>query len=274
MPYWISCTTSSYGSTGLRGALDHLPTVGVYSIELAITTADEGAGNDPLAVSTASSESELRRVERALADAGVQVASCRVSAGNALEPDVVQLVRRKLEIAHRFGAKLVVGDAGWAGSDNERDLLDRHLREIGDHAAGLGLVYCCDVGPGLCRDHRWMLHAMQELDHPQLRLNFDPGKLLYYNDYPSIEVALAKTCHLVRHVNLCDWNGAAGAPRYPALGYGGCVDFLRTLQLLRDSGYRGPYTISIDDRPDTVDACRQRVVDSLRTLRECGYLDG
>jgi inosose dehydratase len=228
-------------------------------------------------ITTAADLGELRQVERLLETHGVQVSSCDVSSGNPLDPAVVGLIRRKLDIAQHFGVSVVVGEAGEAADPAELEQLYGHLREIGDAAAARGIVYCCDVAPGICLNHRWMLKAMADLDHSYLRLNFDPGKLLYYNVNPVVEVALAKVCHHVRHVRLKDSMGECGQRYFPALGYGGAVDFLRLRQLLRDCGFTGPYTICVDgiagEAPLSLEQHAQRLDQSVQTLRECGYFD-
>ena len=69
---------------------------------------------------------------------------------------------------------------------------------------------CFETHRGLCVNHREMLHLMNELQHPALRLNFDTGNILYYNENIHGEVALAKACHLVKHVHLKDTPGRMG----------------------------------------------------------------
>jgi len=123
-----------------------------------------------------------------------------------------------------------------------------------------------------------MLMAMHQIDHPMVRLSFDTAALPYYNQGMNVEVALAKVCHLVRHVRLRDSGGEFGSDWFPALGYGGAVDFVRVWQLMSVCGFFGPYAILVEhgshagvrDVADCVDGVRK----SLRTLRDCGFLDG
>ena len=174
--------------------------------------------------------------------------------------------------------KLVVSDAGDAANDDERLRICANLRRIGDYAAKLGITVCFETHRGLCVNHREMLAVMADLAHPSLRLNFDTGNILYYNEHVCGEVALAKVCHLVKHVHLKDSSGKFADWNFPALGRGGGVDFLRAYQLLRDCGFRGPYSIEIEGIADepalSLAEYQQRVVESVEHLRTLGYFDG
>ena len=118
---------------------------------------------------------------------------------------------------------------------------------------------------------------MRELDHPQLRLNVDTGNLPYYNEMISVEIALAKVCHLVKSLHLKDSMGQFGQWYFPALGEGGAIDFLRIYQIMRDLNFKGPYTIEIGgiegEGELSLDEYHQRVVRSVAFLRRIGYFD-
>ena len=273
----ICCSTTSVGRFGARAAIENVRSVGLDSIELTIGTAgaESPSGDEPL-LTTATPERELLQIESLLADNGVRVASCNLAGENPLDPDELVSIHCKLDLARRLGVQTVVGPGGAAGTNAEREQLYAHLREIGDHSARLGIVYCCDTLPGICMDHRRMFRGITEINHSHIRLNFDTGNLVYYNESPVVEVALAKVCHLVRHVRLKDSQGESGVWHFPALGYGGAVNFMRVYQLMRDCGFRGPYSIAVDGiagEDPTLEEHLRRLVDSLRTLRECGYFD-
>ena len=273
----ISCFTNSYGRFGAKAAIEHVRSAGIEYVELPIRTAGKTSifGDEPLFTHEASDD-DVKRVEDLLAANEVKLSSCNITSGNPLEDDIVDLTKRKLDLAARFGVSLVVGEAGNAEHD-ERPKLFENLRTIGDHAAGLGITYCFETHPGICVDHRGMLEAMQELDHPNLKLNFDTGNLLYYNENANVEIALAKVCPHVKHVHLKDTSGEPGDWHFPALGYGAAVDFLRVLQLLRDTGFTGPFSLEIEgikgEPPLSLEETHQRIVDSVDTLESCGYLD-
>ena len=278
MPAIVACLTNSYGPFGAEAAIRMLPEAGLQHIELPIRTAGvESPFRDQPLVTTDSTVSDLNRVDRLLEQHGVEVASCGVMSGNPLEPEVVELTKRKLDLASHFGVSVVVGAAGEADDPQSLQQLYANLRQIGDYAARLGITYCFETHPGICQDHYRMLQTMQELDHPHLKLNFDTANILYYNEHVEGEIALAKVCHHVRHVHLKDSQGDYGRWYFPALGRGGAVDFARVLHILRPCGFNGPYSIEIEgiagEGELTLEQYHQRVAESVAHLRGCGYFD-
>jgi L-ribulose-5-phosphate 3-epimerase len=276
MPCLISCFTNSYGRFGAMGAIENLRAAGIENIELPIRSAGTVSifGDEPL-VTTESTSDDLKRVDELLAEHDIRVSSCNLSSGNPLDPEVVEITKRKLEIAKRFGVSLVVAGAGEASDERSRETLYDHLREIGDFAGERGITYCFETHPGLCVNHRGMLETMDELNHPHLKLNFDTGNILYYNEHIQVEIALAKVCPHVRHVHLKDSMGEPGEWYFPALGRGGAVNFLTVYETLRDCGYTGPYSLELEgiegEGELALEEYQQRIIHSVEHLHDCGY---
>jgi inosose dehydratase len=278
MPPIVACHTNSYGHLGGVAAIENIRAAGLDCVEIPIRRGGfRSRMGDPPLVTTDSTLAELDRVDRLLASHGVRATSCTCMAGNPVEEAAVAVMQRQLDLASHFGVKFVVADAGAAGDDGERGRTYANLQRFGDYAAKLGITVCFETHRGLCVNHREMLQVMADLAHPHLRLNFDTGNILYYNEHICGEVALAKVCHLVRHVHLKDSSGRFAEWNFPALGRGGGVDFLRVYQILRDCGFRGPYSIEIEgiaDEPElTLAEYQARVVESVAYLRTLGYFD-
>ncbi|MGQ0633513.1 MAG: sugar phosphate isomerase/epimerase family protein [Planctomycetaceae bacterium] len=273
----IACHTHCYGPFGAVAAIENVGAAGLESVQLVIHTSGLTSrwGERPL-VSTDSTLRDLDRVSSLLDANGVRVASCTCAAGSHLDPAQVALMKRKLDLASHFAVPVVVGEAGVAESDAERTTICANLQALGDYAERLHLTVCLDTQRGLCVDHREMLRLMRALDHPRLRLNFDTGNILCYNEHASVEVALAKVCQFVSHVHLKDSSGVYGDRSFPELG-SGAVDFLRTWQILRDCGFPGPYSILIEEsaaEPEpSLEKLQRRVVASVTYLRALGYFD-
>lgn len=278
MPDLVCCLTNSYGRFGARAAIENVRSAGLEHVELPIRTAGVPSPfqDDPL-VTNGSSLEDLKRVDRLLERHGVRVASCGVMPGDPLDPEGLKLIQRKLDLASHFGVEVVVGNAGEAETREELRSLHAHLADIGDYAARLGITYCFETHPGICRNHYRMLETMEALQHPHLKLNFDTANILYYNENVVGEVALAKVCHHVRHVHLKDSMGEYGRWYFPALGSGGGVDFFRVRELLSVCGFHGPYSIEIEgiagEPEPSLQECHRRVRDSVDYLRTCGYFD-
>lgn len=274
----VACHTNSFGRFGARGAIEHLKETGLDALELPIST--QGIkmtyGETPL-LTEASTAQEVKTVQALLEKQGVKLVACQVSSGNPLNPAHRDVLKKKLDIAHQLGVHLVTGPAGEARDDAERAQLISALREIGDYCGKKNITYCCDTLPGICSNHRVMQRTIEDTKHQQVRLAFDTGNLLFYNPEPIVEIALAKVCHLVKLVRLKDSMGEQSQWYFPALGYGGAVDFLRVYQLMRDSGFKGPFVVSVDglrrDEQIPLVEHQSRIKESLESLRDCGYFD-
>lgn len=276
----VSCFTNSYGRFGARSAIENIRDAGLEYLELGIRT--DGVTpflNDEPLLTDASDAAAIRQVQQLLAKHDVKLSSCNITSGNPLEEQIVEITKRKLDIAAHLGVNKVVGGAGEAeDSETELPRLYDHLRQIGDHAGQLDITYCFETHPGICQSTSGMLETMRVLNHPHLKLNFDTGNLLYYNEFANAEIGLAKVCHHVAHLHLKDSMGEYGKWYFPALGSGGAVDFVRTLELMKVCGFEGPYSIEIEGiagEPElTLDEHQDRIRESVQTLRECGYFDG
>lgn len=282
MRFVLACHTNCYGPFGAIAAIQHVRAAGLEWIELPIRTAGvRNRWGDPPLVDSDASSGDVSGALRILSDHGVRVASATCLAGSPLEPVNFELALRKLELAVELGASTVVVDAGDADSEDARRLVCARLAELGDRAESLSaerpVTLCLEMHRGLCVNHRGMAELLTEIDHPRVRGNFDTGNLLYYNDNVHGEAALARTCHWMKHVRLKDSTGERGRLYSPALGRGGAVDFLRAYQIMRDCGFRGPFSIAIDgvdgEPEPTLDVRQARVVESVEYLRSLGYFD-
>ncbi|MFO0917597.1 MAG: sugar phosphate isomerase/epimerase family protein [Planctomycetaceae bacterium] len=278
MPVVVSCCAQSYGHHGAEAAVEHLRAAGLTHFELPIRTAGfvTRLGDPPLLNHDASA-TQLTRVQRLLERHGVELSSCNILSGNPLDPNVVEVTRRKLDLAADLGVTIVIGEAGQADTPDQQQVLSANLRQIGDDAADKNIVYCCETHPGLCREPDGMLRLMRELDHPHIRINFDTGNLLHLNERVDGEIALTKVCQYVRSVHLKDSRGEYQQWYFPALGCGGAVDFRKTLQILKGTGFSGPCSIEIQgiagEGPLSLEDHQARVVQSVKFLRDCGYFD-
>lgn len=274
----ISCFTNSYGRFGGEAALAHLPTIGIPWLELPIRTAGVAGffGDEPL-ITTAAKSSDVQALKQRIKKAGLGVSSCNVTSGNPLDPKVVEITLAKLEVAAEFEVHLVVGGAGEAETEADRDTLYRHLEQIGDRAGELGLTYCFETHPGLCQHPDSMTEAMRRLDHPHLKLNFDTANILHYNENVSVAEALRQVRDHVRHVHLKDTNGRYRDWHFPALGAGGAVDFLEVKRLLDEVDYRGPYSLEIEgiegEGELSLEDYQSRLAESMDHLKRCGFLE-
>jgi L-ribulose-5-phosphate 3-epimerase len=117
---------------------------------------------------------------------------------------------------------------------------------------------------------------MKQLNHPYLKLNFDTGNVLYYNQGIDLGEALNKIREHVRHVHLKDTNGRCRDWHFPALGAGGAVDFALVKRLLDEAQYTGPYSLEIEGiqgEPElSLADYEHRIEESMTHLKHCGFM--
>ncbi|QDV48681.1 sugar phosphate isomerase/epimerase family protein [Gimesia fumaroli] len=274
----VSCLTNSYGRFGPIAAIEHIHDAGLSHLELNIK--NHGVPSffkeTPL-LTNASTADNVEQVKDLLKKHHVKLSSCNITSGNPLDPEIVSITKQKLDLAHLLGVKLVVGGAGEIEQESQREDLYKNLREIGDYSASKGITYCFETHPGICVNAAGMLRAMQDLDHPHLRLNFDTGNINYYNKHANVLESLHEVVHYVKHVHLkdsyCkykDWN-------FTTLGEAGGVDFLKVRFILEDHNFEGPYSLEIEGiegEPElTLEEHHNRVKQSVLYLRECGFFE-
>lgn len=278
LPPLVACHPICFGPFGARRAIDSLRELGLGALELPIRTAGFGSrfDDEPL-LTDESTPADVAALLRLLGEQGLAIACCPCHAGTLLDPAERDRVGRKMRLAAQLGVPVVTLDAGSAADDAEFKELCGILRQLGDLARELGQTACVEIARGVAHNHRHLRHLLLEVDHPQVRASFDPGLLHLLNAEIHSEVALAKICHLVRHVRLRDSTGRAGVREFPVLGTGGAVDFLRIYQIMRDCGFHGPFSIALEDpvaqSERTLPEYLSRVGESLKYLRRIGFFD-
>lgn len=276
----IACLTTSFGRHGPVAAIECVRRAGLTAVELPLDLAGEGFCENQAASGRnvgwgTTMPTPLAEIRAALATHAVSVASCLCPSGDWLALSARRALERNIIIASELGASRVVISAGSAAASERQEWL-RILAALGDLAERHGISLCLAPAPGICQHYRDMLLLMSELQHPQIRVSFDPVELLALQPEGNLEVALAKLCPFVRHVHLADTTGLYGTRKVNVLGTGGAVDFLRMYQILRDVKFRGPYGVDLRTPPGNPEpdlpACEQHLADSLRFLARLGYL--
>jgi len=85
---------------------------------------------------------------------------------------------------------------------------------------------------------------LEEIGHPWIRINYDPGNVVYYAGVrPEEDIVHARG--LIGHVHLKDKRGGKGILDFPPLGEGE-LDIPAMLGELQDSGFSGPVSMEIE----------------------------
>jgi inosose dehydratase len=276
----VSCFTNCYGPAGVWAAVERIPDAGINHLELALRGHNFGGLVIPesAVITEKADDATVERFREHLARHGIAVSGCNVGGADIRTREGLELTERRIRFAARgFGATICVTGAGQPADALERALVLRHLRHLGDSAAELGTMLTLETHKGPTQNATAMLALMDELNHLNVRLNFDTGNLAYYNRGVETCDELERVKHLVGSVHLKDNRGGFEDWYFPALGEGGAVDFFRVREILDGVGFAGPYTIEIEgigEEPEPgLEARHERVARSVQHLRACGYLD-
>jgi inosose dehydratase len=280
MPRITSCFTNCYGSAGVWAAVEQIRATGLEYLELALRGHNLGGLVIPesAVITEKADDATAQKFCDHLAAHGVKVSGCNVGGADIRTVEGVELTERRIRFAARwFGVNTVVSGAGQPADAQERVRVLEHLRRIGDAAGSLGITVALETHKGPTQNADAMLRLMDELDHPQVRLNFDTGNIVYYNQGADVIAELERVKHLVRNVHVKDCRGGFEEWYFPAVGDGGAVDFRRVRETLDSVGFRGPYTVEIEGilgEPEPgLEGRQERVARSAAHLRACGYFD-
>ncbi|MGI6208746.1 MAG: sugar phosphate isomerase/epimerase family protein [Anaerolineae bacterium] len=270
---FLEIYTNCYGQYGLEAAIAHAPTVGVTHLEVALKP-HGGHLIVPAEVilTDRSPDEQVQTVKRALAQAGVTASTGNGSA-DVKTPEGIEAIKRRLDIAAELGARWFTGSTGQA--ENKRDLYEGTL-EIADYAQSKGILVCLETHPPLVTNADEALATLKDLQHPNIRINWDTGNIYYYNEGLDGEEQLQKIAPYVGHVHLKDSRKGYKDWYFPALGEG-TIDLARCLAILKDAGFQGPYSIEIEgiagQDPLTLEQRQENIRKSVEHLRSLGLED-
>jgi inosose dehydratase len=274
----LSCFTNCYGAAGVWKAVELIGAAGIDHLELALRGHNLGGLVIPesAVITEKTDDAAAQAFCDHLARHNVKISGCNVGSADLRTPEGVDLIERRVRFAARwFGVARVISGAGQPATAAERRIVVEALRRIGGTAGDLGITVALETHKGPTQNAAAMLALMSEVDHPQVRLNFDTANLIYYNEGVDVADELERVKDLVRNVHVKDSRGRFEDWYFPAVGDGGSVDFTQLRQILDGVGFRGPYAIEIEgiagEPEPSLEERHERIVRSVRHLRACGY---
>jgi sugar phosphate isomerase/epimerase len=159
------------------------------------------------------------------------------------KPTAVDELAAQLAICEQMGVKYMFLSAKSNGAE-KRVVFDR-LRQAGDIARKHGVTIALETHPDLCTNGDLQLETMKQINHPNVRINFDTGNIHFYNRGAKAPTELKKIIDYVATVELKDQDGGYMSWHFPGLGIG-VVDFPAVLGILKDHGFSGPLTMEIE----------------------------
>ena len=250
----IACRLGCYA--GFRDQVwTHLPQTGLNHLEIDVPT-----------------PAEAPELKARLKDHGLAISSMQGTL-DVKQDDVANQLRPQFDIMGEFDTPTMFVSV--SRGDQDEDITWPRLRAAGDLAAQHKVTLVLETHPNLITNGDVARHTMTQVDHPNVRVNFDTANVHYYNhDVDSVD-ELNKVIEYVGAVHLKDSRGGFEQFDFPTLG-DGIVDFPKVFELLGARGFTGPYTMELEGSND-VDhedetAVLTHIADSVAYLKQIGAL--
>jgi L-ribulose-5-phosphate 3-epimerase len=159
---------------------------------------------------------------------------------------------------------------GHESADENEALFLGNVGELADAAEYAGVLVALEIHGDIMASSDVTLPLLEKIGRDSIKVNYDTANVEYYSGDRAVDDLPRIAPHLA-HVHLKDTTGGKGNWNFPAVG-DGTVDFARVLEILRDAGYTGPYSVEIEFQGepwpplDDVTAAMRRSYDHLRGL--------
>lgn len=186
---------------------------------------------------------QIARCERLLDQHGL---TCVSMSGHApLHTEVGRTrLRNVLNAGKALGIRCLNSFTGDAETPEEIATFRDTVRAIADEAGEAGIRLCLETDSNLLPTAAIGRGILDEIGHPNVFFNYDPGNVIYYTGAvpeEDIEFALDR----LGHVHLKDQRGGKGKTDFPPLGDGE-IDLGRIQHRIEESGYTGPISMEIE----------------------------
>jgi sugar phosphate isomerase/epimerase len=159
--------------------------------------------------------------------------------------------------------------------DAPKETIYEHLRQAGEVARQHDVIISLETHPDLGTNGEVHLETMKQINHPNVRVNFDTGNISYYNKGADACAELEKIVDYVATVELKDHDGAFETWHFPPVGQG-IIDFPGVLKILEKHGYKGPITLEFEGvKGEELDetGTKKAIAESAAYVRSLACLD-
>jgi L-ribulose-5-phosphate 3-epimerase len=236
---WIQTgSTIIFKPYPLEQALDGLAEAGFANVEIgAVKGFLEHLDPDNLTAQT------IERTRAALASRGLRCVSMSGHAPLHTEEGTRRL-RNVLRAGSALGVEVLNTFTGEAAGDEEIARFKANVRALADEAQEAGVRLCLETDSNLLPTAETGVRLLEEIGHPGIRINYDPGNVRYYAGAdPNEDVKYAFPS--LGHVHLKDQRGGKGVADFPPLGEGE-IDIPSLLFDLRSIEFTGPVSMEIE----------------------------
>jgi L-ribulose-5-phosphate 3-epimerase len=130
-----------------------------------------------------------------------------------------------------------------SADENEAAFLG-NIKALADEAEAAGVALGLEIHGDIMASGAVTLPLLEKIGRESVKINYDTANVVYYSGDSAVDDIPKVVDHIV-HVHLKDTTGGKGVWDFGALG-SGVVDFAAVLELLREAGYDGPYSVELE----------------------------
>ena len=152
---------------------------------------------------------------------------------------------RAVQWAGEYGIAFVnTAVGGHQSADENESLFLEHIGALADVAERAGVVVALEIHGDIMASSDVTIPLMEKIGRESVKVNYDTANVEFYSGQKAVD-DLPKIVPWLAHVHLKETTGGKGVWDFPAIG-AGSVDFARVLQILRDGGYDGPFSVELE----------------------------
>ena len=147
--------------------------------------------------------------------------------------------------AAEYGVPIVNTAVGGhqSADENEAAFLG-NIGALADEAERAGVTIGLEIHGDIMASGEITLPLLEKIGRDSVGINYDTANVVYYSGDKAVE-DVPKVVDRIVHVHLKESKGGKGVWDFGTIGTGD-VDFAGVLQLLRDAGYDGPYSVELE----------------------------
>ena len=160
-------------------------------------------------------------------------------------PDGLEHGIRAVRWAADYGLPIMNTAVGGhqSADENESAFLD-NVGALADAAGDAGVAVALEIHGDIMATSDVTIPLMEKIGRESVKVNYDTANVEFYGGVKAVD-DLPKITPWLAHVHLKDTTGGKGNWDFPAIG-DGVIDFARVLEILRDAGYTGPYSVELE----------------------------
>ncbi len=262
----VGVVTSTYPNFSAEEALEGISEAGFKYVELASAP---GYFEHILPRPEEADKEDVKKVLNLCKKYGLEL-YCIAGHTRLMKEGAVNNFKKVIDYAEMAEVKFVTTDTGEVKTDDDKKKFYSDIKDIGDYARSKGVTVCLEMHGSWCNNGRTSSEIIKTLDHPNIRLNYDTGNVMFYGSVrPEEDIGNALPYMAFMHIK--DDGGEFKEWNFPALGDGN-IDFKKILTLIED--YTGPISVEIefDGKERSLEEINEAVKKSYNFLKNFGYI--